>query len=265
MLAILIPVYNDLVGLRITLNSLRDAKIPDGSTIIVVDDGSKIPIDLIDADEGIKLILIRFSRNRGIEAALNAGLDEARNRGLKYVARIDAGDTASPDRFYKQQGILDACPDVGLVGTGARFIDEHGRDIFLFSPPEDDDSIRKRMHINSCILHPTAMFRLSVINISGNYSISYPAAEDYDLFMRMMKFTRARCIHEPLVTVIVRNSCISIKRRRSQILSRIRIQWAYFDPYVIQSYLGILISFFLLLVPRILLMGIKSGFKRWHY
>ena len=264
-LAVIIPVYNNPNGLRITLDSIHDAQKPDGFITIVIDDGSTIPIVSAEKDISIGVVLIRLEQNRGIEFALNAGLKEAHDKGMNVIARIVAGDTVRKDRFHQQMKMLHACPEVGLVGTGARFIDECGRDIFTFSPPEEDHSIRKRMHINSCILHPSAMFRLSVIDVCGGYSTSYPAAEDYELFFRMLKHARASCIREPLINVVVKNNCISIERRTLQILSRIRIQVLYFDPYIFQSYVGIIMSFFLLLIPNNFLFFLKRRFKRWSY
>jgi hypothetical protein len=96
-----------------------------------------------------------------------------------------------------------------------------------------------------------------VLDAVGSYSTDYPAAEDYELFFRIMQHARAATIGEPLTTLTVAGGGISIRRRRAQVLSRVRVQWRYFDPWRWESYGGIALTLLLLLVPNRLVFALK--------
>lgn len=250
-LAVLIPVLDDAAGLRASLDSIIEAKRPEDMLTIVVDDGSTRPV-LVPGprDSEIGLLVVRLERNLGIEGALNAGLEQAFRLNVTYVARLDAGDTISPDRLERQLMLLRQDAETGIVGTSVRYVDEDGKLQFVFRVAEEDAVIRRRMHINSCLIHPSVMFRMSVIKEVGVYSTDYPAAEDYELFFRMLGACRARAIDSPLVTTVVSANGISNVRRRSQLLSRLRIQWTYFRPPVPEAYAGLMITLIMLVAPR---------------
>lgn len=257
-LAVLIPVFNDPQGLRASLDSIRAARRPAGTATIVVDDGSRVAVEARDGDEDIDFRLVRLPTNQGIERALNAGLAEARRIGVRYIARLDAGDTIEPDRLERQLRLLEDQPEVGLVGSSARFVDEIGQVLFVFRAPETDAAIRARMHINCCILHPTVMLRTSVLDVAGDYSTQYPAAEDYELFFRMLRHCRGACLPEVLVTTAASRSGISVRRRRLQLLSRLRVQRQFFDACCAESYLGIVMTMVLLAIPQTLVLSLKT-------
>lgn len=265
MLAIVIPVFNDADGLRVSLDSICAASKPLGTTTIVIDDGSDCAVELGAGDNAIGLHIVRLQTNQGIENALNKGLEEARRLGAEIIARLDAGDTVAPDRFERQLRVLATSNKVGLVGCGACFVDERGNTLFHYSAPTSDCEIRRRMHINSCILHPTAMFRASLLDRCGVYSNQFPAAEDYELFFRMLDYCEAACIPEPLVTTVRSQGGISVRRRRAQLSSRLRIQLRHFDPWRIESYLGVVLTLVLILVPGRVVQKLKNfvGFSRY--
>ena len=257
-LAVLIPVFNDPEGLRASLDSIFDAKRPEGMLTIVVDDGSFQPVLLPGPyDENIGLVIVRLTENQGIERALNAGLEEAFRRGVGYVARLDAGDTISPDRLERQLTLLEENTELGIVGSSVRYLDGAGRLLFVFRAAEEDAEIRRRMHINSCLIHPSIMIRMSVLKRVGMYSTDYPAAEDYELFFRVLGVSRACCIDAPLVNTVVSVNGISSSRRRAQLISRLRIQWRYFRAPVPQAYFGLMVTLMLLVAPSSLVTFAK--------
>lgn len=53
--------------------------------------------------------------------SLNKGLQLARD---EYIARIDADDIMLPTRLAKQVEFLDANPEIAVVGSHLRLIDE---------------------------------------------------------------------------------------------------------------------------------------------
>jgi len=116
-------VYNGAPWVRDAVASVL-AQTAGDLELIVIDDGST------DATPEL-LAAVRDSRVRterqarvGLTRALNQALARAR---APLVARLDADDLALPERLARQRAFLDAHPDVGLLGTGARAVDAAGR------------------------------------------------------------------------------------------------------------------------------------------
>lgn len=265
-IALLIPVYQDQAGLLKSLDSLLQAEQPAPMVTIIVDDGSIPPLE-VDCRhyEAIHPILLRLPRNAGIEAALNAGIDRALGLGADYVARLDAGDTIRYDRLRLQWESLEARPDVGLVASDALFVTPSGELLFRFSTPPSDAEIRRRMPINSCLPHPTVMLRAEALRRLGAYVGTYPAAEDYELFLRLLGRYRALSIPEPLTTKVVSEDGISSRRRRRQLQSRLRLQWRHFQWSQPASYGGVVTTLALFLVPARLLTAAKRRLGSCRY
>src|SRR5678815_2867273 len=101
---LLIPCYDNFDGLLASLQSVIYYR--DQFMVLVVDDGSNVPVTSASIELGIKIdfpfVVLRNEENEGITAALNNGLKwiEEQN-AADFVARLDCGDLCAPDRFYK--------------------------------------------------------------------------------------------------------------------------------------------------------------------
>lgn len=264
LLVVLIPVYGKAEALTPTLESIQRARLPPGTVTLVVDDGSEPALQIAPGRyPRLGLRVARLPRNSGIVAALNFGLGLVREMGATYVARLDAGDTIDPARLEKQLAYLEAHPEAGIVGSDVRFVDEQGRLLFRFESPRTDEEARKRMHVNCSLIHPSVMLRLSALD--GAYSHDYPAAEDYELFLRILERSRAASIPEPLTTSVVTARGISLVRRRAQLRSRLRLQWRYFDPARPESYAGLALTLLFFVLPSRLLAALKGAAGATRY
>jgi glycosyltransferase involved in cell wall biosynthesis len=255
----LIPVYAEAGPLRSALDSLLDSHLPARICTLVIDDGSDPAIELDPVRYApLGLQLVRLPQNRGIVTALNRGLQLARQLGAAYLARLDAGDTVHPERLRKQLAYLESHPDVGIVASDVSFVDEGGRPIFRFEAPRTDEQARRRMHVNCCLIHPSVMLRMSTLDAAGGaYSARYPAAEDYELFFRLLSRSRAASIAEPLTTSVISAAGITAARRRAQLLSRLRLQLRFFAPGRAHSYGGLVLTLLFFLLPYRLLVQAK--------
>lgn len=258
-LAILIPVYNDPAGIQSSLESIQRAPRPTGMVTLVVDDGSDPPLKIKEANfHEIGLEIIRLQENRGIEQALNEGLKKLLASDITYIARLDAGDTIRADRLTRQLEWLEQHPETVIIGSDVEFVDAAGNIQFRQRPPADDKGIRRRMHFSSALMHPSMMISAEALKrIGGTYCSNYPAAEDYELFVRLMNIGLAASIPESLTTCHLTSSGITARRRRKQLLSRLRIQIDIFEPLQIESYLGIVMTLLFLLAPAALVTKLK--------
>jgi len=255
-LSVLIPVYNAPYDLAKSLNSLAQVTTP--LDIVVVDDGSRPPLQIPELIGSHRLILLRNRTNAGIERALNTGLRYILTQGYEFVARLDAGDICTPDRFAKQLHYMRQNPEVMLVGSYVEHIDTQGKPVFTQYVPLSPQDIRRQMHLNSSFVHPAVMIRCSAFRELGLYSYDYPAAEDYELFFRFVKRYPVGNLNEVLTFKEISPYSISLTKRKKQLRSRLRIQLKYFDPALKESYIGVLKTLILYLTPYNLILKLKQ-------
>jgi glycosyltransferase involved in cell wall biosynthesis len=256
--AILIPAFNAQADLERTLASFRENATV---RVLVIDDGSLPPIVAPDID-GLSIDVLRLPRNGGIERALQAGIDALGARGFKYAARIDAGDLATPYRLEKQRAYMEAHPEVAALGMWTHVVSLEGAPLFDLTPPTDPAAIRRVMLMRSCFSHPSMMLRIGAVLEAGNYRPDYRAAEDLDLFLRLMR--RHDCANLPEFGVYyeLNEHGISGTRRRTQTLSTLRLQLRHFRPMNLPDWIGVLKSLAHLALPYAALRRVKTWLLR---
>ena len=190
--------------------------------LIVIDDGST------DATPDL-LGRIRDPRVR-VERRPHAGLTRSLNRALALaraplLARLDADDLALPARLERQRAFLDAHPEVGLLGTGAREVDETGRDVAVVRPPEDDSAIRRVLIRRNPFVHSSVMMRRAALERGGDYDESLRVAQDYDLWMRLSRVTRLANLPEALVVRRLIGGRVSLERDADRLRAEARVRW----------------------------------------
>jgi len=259
-IAVLIPVYNEGGRLRETLESLRAQSV--AFTAVLVDDGSTPALQIDASAYDYPILLIRMPRNGGIEAALNAGLDRIEAEGFELVARLDVGDRCTPARLATQQAFLDAHADVHLVGSDVEWRHDDGSLAFALTLPSTHHEISRALHHTVCLIHPTVMFRTSVLRAVGKYSYDYPAAEDFDFFWRIaQRFQVANVPEVLLVTRFDRNG-LSVTRRKKQLRSKLRIQLKNFRVGEPLSFVGVARTLALMSVPYSGVVKLKRALSR---
>lgn len=256
--ALLIPVYGDGEALAKTLGSLPQELPLD---VVVVDDGSEPPLAPPEPPPPHRLFLLRLERNRGITEALNHGLAWILERGYPYVARLDAGDRALPGRFLAQLRFLEENPEYALVGGQVRFVDTAGRETHQESFPTEDREIRRTMHARNVFMHPAVMMRTQALREVGLYREAYPAAEDYDLFFRLMRRYKVANLPQEVLVYKINPKGISLKRRRQQLFTRLKVLLENFEPGLKESWLGLAKNLALLLSPTPMVFWLKRRLR----
>ena len=190
--------------------------------LIVIDDGSS-------DDTAAALAAFRDGRLRLVRQD-PAGLTRSLNRGLglaraPLVARLDADDTAQPDRLMRQAALLASRPDIGLVGTGALEVDAAGRAVGTIVPPEDDVAIRRALIHANPFVHSSVMFRRAVVERAGGYDERWPVAQDYDLWLRLAPLTRFANLPDVLVVRRLLPGRVSVVRDDDRLRGELRARW----------------------------------------
>ncbi|HTJ93917.1 MAG TPA: glycosyltransferase [Pararobbsia sp.] len=251
--AVLLPAYNCQADLERTLESFAETA---PLSVLIVDDGST-PAVVAPEIPGLTIDVLRLTPNGGIERALAAGVEVLAARGVRYIARIDAGDLALPGRIAHQRAWLDAHPRVGALGTRADAVTPDGQPLFRIDVPTDPAQIRRVRFLRSCFVHPTMMLRTEAVVAAGNYRVKYRAAEDLDLFLRIMRTYDCANLPEVGLHYEVNPNSISAKKRRTQIRSTLALQLAYFEPGNPYYWAGLAKNLLHLLTPRSWLGALK--------
>jgi len=251
--AVLMPAYNGQADVERTLASFdEDAPIH----ALIVDDGSTPPL-VAPTLPGISVEMLRMPNNGGIERALEAGIDLLAARGFRYAARIDAGDLAAPRRLAKQRARMEASPTLAALGTWTQVVHRNGEPAFMLTPPADARELRRTRFLRAPLVHPSVMLRIDAVRAVGNYRAAYPAAEDLDLFLRLME--RYDCANLPELGLYyeANEGGISATKRRRQIVSTLRLQWRYFDALNWPDWIGLAKTLLHFVTPYRVLQAVK--------
>lgn len=258
---ILIPHYNDEVGLKKSLLSINEDEEVD---VIVVDDGSKKIFNIEEIKKSFhakgQVIFLFLEVNKGIEKALNEGIKKILTLNYNYIARLDTGDLCVGKRFKKQTDFLKNNMDYKLVGSHVRAIDINGSFIYNLKVPITDFEIRKKIYITSSVfVHPAIMFRSDMLSITGFYPINYKAAEDFAFYFNVIKHFKVGNIDEILLEKEYNPNSISVKKRKMQAWNRLRILWDNFH-FGFYPIFGLVRNFMLYIIPINILTLIKKIF-----
>lgn len=151
---------------------------------IICDDGStdRTYEQLLDFQyKDSRIHLLRNEKNCGLAYSLNRCLTIARGT---YIARQDADDISSPDRFEKQTDFLHMHPEISFVGSTVSLFDKTG----VWGKREPPAYPRKKDFLFTApFVHGSLMFQKEVLQSAGGYKVSKETlrAEDYELEMRM--------------------------------------------------------------------------------
>jgi glycosyltransferase involved in cell wall biosynthesis len=181
-ISIVLPVYNAELFLMEAVSSLLNQTYNNIEIICIDDastDGSYELLKNID-DPCFKL----FKND------LNKGLVFTRTKGYSlctgdFVAHMDADDISSPTRLSTQLKFFLDNPQIDVVGTFVKTIDEKGMHIGEWSPPKEHNLICASLLFEAAMANPTIMFRVKVLEKQGYLDPKCVSVEDYEMFSRL--------------------------------------------------------------------------------
>lgn len=160
--------------LKQTYNNFEFIIINDGST----DRSEEIISEYAARDKRIAFIK---QQNMGLAKALNRGIKIAKG---KYIARQDADDVSTPDRFAAQMKLLESDRDIVLCGTW--FMEENeGLGSKLRQYPIGDHELRKNLKYVNQFCHPSVIFSKKSFYKAGGYDENFVTSQDFELWIRI--------------------------------------------------------------------------------
>lgn len=183
--SVVIPLYNKQQYIQKTLQSVLSQSYEDYE-IIVVDDGSKdhsLAMARSVCSEKIKII---EQENRGVAAARNTGIENARG---EYIAFLDADDEWHSDYLESINSVVDQFPECDMYVTAYRVV--MGRDRFNYSARLSDkncciDSYWTTFrYAYDIVWTSAAVVRKSAIVKAGMFTPGELIGQDLDLWARV--------------------------------------------------------------------------------
>jgi glycosyltransferase involved in cell wall biosynthesis len=193
--SVIIPTFNRRAMLLEAIDSVLAQSFTEFE-LIVIDDGST---------DGTAEYLARLDETIRVERIEHRGPAAARNRGVALaraplIAFLDSDDLWAPTKLERQLAFMSTNPDCAISQTNEIWIRngrrvnpgvrhrKRGGDIFI-------DSLR------TCLISMSStMMRTDLFRSLGGFDESMDAAEDYDLWLRILIDHEAGLLDEPLVT-----------------------------------------------------------------
>jgi glycosyltransferase involved in cell wall biosynthesis len=216
--SVVMPVHNGERLVEQTIASVLAQTFADFE-FVIVNDGSTDRTSDILADCGrrdARIKVVHQPTNLGFREALNEGCRQAR---ADLIARLDADDLCTAERFAVQVAYLERHPEIGAVGSAVRLIDEQGRLGRVKQFPAAPALTAWSMLFFNSHAHPAVMLRRRVLEQAGFYPAGCAGGtEDYALFMTFTRITRIANL--PDVLLHYRTWAQSMTARKGEIQER---------------------------------------------
>jgi glycosyltransferase involved in cell wall biosynthesis len=179
--SVIIPTYNRAALVKEAVASVLAQTCRDFE-LLVVDDGSTDGTpEALAAYAGEIRVLSRPDRG-GVSAARNAGIAAARG---EWLAFLDSDDLWLPEKLERQMAFMEAHPQLLLSQTEETWVRRGVR----VNPPQTHKKEGGRIFLRSlerCLVSPSAVvLHRRLIDDHGGFDEDLPAAEDYDLWLRL--------------------------------------------------------------------------------
>lgn len=184
--SVLLPVRNVELTIHKALDSLWQQSFQDFEVVLVNDGSTDATAAIVNACKDPRLKVIH-GRPEGIAAALNEGLKHCL---APLVARMDADDTAHPERLEKQWAYFQQHPETDVlacrVGFGGDTQKSRGYALYVEAINEllTHEQMWRRRFWDAPLAHPSVMFRKQAVLEAGGYS-QEAVPEDYELWLRL--------------------------------------------------------------------------------
>jgi glycosyltransferase involved in cell wall biosynthesis len=196
LVSVILPTYNRRQFLGESIWSVLNQTYRN-LEVIVVDDGST---DATSESVQSEFPEVRYlwQPNSGVAAARNRGLSAARG---ELIAFQDSDDLWHPNKLARQLALLTDRPEVGVVYTCHRIVDQHGKPIGRQWKRLHSGRVTEPLFQSIFVIMPSTVVRRSVVDCVGLFSTDLRTNSDYEFWLRASLVTEFAALEEPLVDV----------------------------------------------------------------
>lgn len=219
-ITVLMSVYKEPeVFVKQSIESILSQDYSDFEFLIYNDNPSDVVLDSLIQKyvaQDSRIIYNRNSQNIGLAATLNQGILAAKG---EYIARMDADDISMPERLSKQLDYINSHPEIVVLGSWARVIDERNTVISKLKFKCSYNYIFVASLFFSYLVHPSVMIRRKyILENELFYDENFSCSQDYDLWTRIL-LNSGKITNIPIFLLDYRISeqQISTRKREMQI------------------------------------------------
>lgn len=182
--SVIIPSYNRASYLKRAIESVLKQELP-AHELIVVDDGSTDETaDLLSSYKG-QITVIRHERNRGVSAARNSGLAVATGN---WIGFLDSDDEWHTNKLLSQVRFLEKHPYYRWLQSLERWV-RNGKELRPETVYQKPLGWAFKEGLERCVVSATSvLIHRSLFDRFGGFDTVLPACEDYDLWLRLLRY-----------------------------------------------------------------------------
>jgi glycosyltransferase involved in cell wall biosynthesis len=222
LISVVLPVYNAEQYVKDTIKSILIQSYQNFELIIINDGSTDNSEEYIVQFKDTRIKYIKNEKNLKLIQTLNLGLSVAKG---KYIARIDADDIALPNRFEKQIDFLENNLEYGIVGS---FAETFGSKKEKLTFVQEDLEIRFALLTHNPFVHSSVMIRNQIlIKNKLSFDLNQLHVEDYDLWIKILKYSKGKILPNILIKYRIHESQISVVHNNIQEINTKKIQKDY--------------------------------------
>ncbi|EDX76693.1 glycosyl transferase, group 2 family protein [Coleofasciculus chthonoplastes PCC 7420] len=182
LISVIIPLYNSETTIQETIQSVLSQTFSDLELIIINDGSTDSSLEIVSQIQDPRLQVFSYP---------NGGLAVSRNRGLshassEYISFIDADDLWTPDKLELQLKALTKNPQAAVAYSWSNCIDESSQ----FLRPgchitANGNVFAQLLLVNFLENGSNPLIRRQALSEVGNFDESLPAAQDWDMWLRL--------------------------------------------------------------------------------
>lgn len=216
LVSVVMPVYATEKFLAAAVNSVL-AQTYRNFELLVLDDGSPGDVSSVLAAFDDPRIRLLHHENRGPAFTRNQGVRESRG---SYIAFLDSDDEWMPDKLFRQVELLKARPEIDVVYTQRRTMNEEGLEVEGFTPRLRDGFLLDELYVDNFICMSSSILRREVFDRVGLINEALRMSEDFDFWLRVACGHRFAAIDAPLVRYRIHSGQVS-----RDVEERVRVVW----------------------------------------
>ena len=210
-LLVVMPVYNAALYVIQAVDSILSQSFKDFCLLVIEDESTDNSSELIRNFDDPR-IQVRFQAHSGPGIAMNSALSFALEKGIPFIARMDADDIAEPERLARQIAVLNTNPKCAACSSNCYYIDEKGMIIGSSTVPVSPMVIRWEIqHGFRGLIQGATLFRSDALASIGGYRPQFRLAEEVDLFLRLLEKYELGNSSEFLYKIRLHNNSLSMK------------------------------------------------------